>query len=296
VDESTSTYLTTKELAALLRIKERKVYDLAATGNIPCTRATGKLLFPRDAIHTWLAAHQRGPKTAQSVSVPSVFLGSHDPLLEWALRESQCGIPTYFDSSKDGVERFAAFQGLACGLHVRCADGGWNSQLVEASCAGMPVVLIEWAKRQRGLIFSPTLRSPLSSINQIVDHRVTPRQPGAGAQSLLLELIRENGINPDQLNWSDPVRTEIDAVLSVLEGKSDVAFGLQSLAQQYRLDFLPVIEERFDLLMMRHTYFEPAIQSLMAFCTTDRFKARAGELAGCNTDALGAVHYNSSHS
>jgi len=31
----------------LLRITERKVYDLAATGKVPCSRAMGKLLFPR---------------------------------------------------------------------------------------------------------------------------------------------------------------------------------------------------------------------------------------------------------
>jgi hypothetical protein len=40
-------YLTTRELASLLRITERKVYDPAATGKVPCSRAMGKLLFPR---------------------------------------------------------------------------------------------------------------------------------------------------------------------------------------------------------------------------------------------------------
>jgi len=34
-----SEYLTTKELAELLRIKERKVYDLAASGAVPCSKA-----------------------------------------------------------------------------------------------------------------------------------------------------------------------------------------------------------------------------------------------------------------
>lgn len=43
-------YLTTKEVADLLRLKERKVYDLVAEGGIPCVRATGKLLFPRDLV------------------------------------------------------------------------------------------------------------------------------------------------------------------------------------------------------------------------------------------------------
>ena len=53
-------YLTTKELADLLRIKERKVYDLAASGDIPCTRALGKLLFQRTAIDAWLTRHGSG--------------------------------------------------------------------------------------------------------------------------------------------------------------------------------------------------------------------------------------------
>ena len=47
-------YLTTSELAELLRIKERKVYQMAASGKIPCTRATGKLLFPRKEVESWL--------------------------------------------------------------------------------------------------------------------------------------------------------------------------------------------------------------------------------------------------
>ncbi|MCY3701237.1 MAG: helix-turn-helix domain-containing protein, partial [Rhodospirillales bacterium] len=47
-------YLTTKEVAALLRVKERKVYDLAASGGIPHRRVTGKLLFPSAEILAWI--------------------------------------------------------------------------------------------------------------------------------------------------------------------------------------------------------------------------------------------------
>ncbi|HIC80349.1 MAG TPA: DNA-binding protein, partial [Kiloniellaceae bacterium] len=45
--EASPAFLTTKEVAELLRVKERKVYDLSAEGEIPCRRVTGKLLFPR---------------------------------------------------------------------------------------------------------------------------------------------------------------------------------------------------------------------------------------------------------
>lgn len=87
---ATNQYLTTKELAELLRIKERKIYDLAASGDVPCIRVVGKLLFPRLEIETWMGRARSGPEALSPVA--AVFAGSHDPLLEWAIRESGCGI------------------------------------------------------------------------------------------------------------------------------------------------------------------------------------------------------------
>ena len=50
-------FLTTKEVADLLRIKERKLYDLCAEGVLPVTKVTGKLIFPRVALMAWLRAN-----------------------------------------------------------------------------------------------------------------------------------------------------------------------------------------------------------------------------------------------
>jgi excisionase family DNA binding protein len=47
-------YLTVKELADLLRLKERKIYDLAASRGVPCSEATGKPLFPAAEIRAWV--------------------------------------------------------------------------------------------------------------------------------------------------------------------------------------------------------------------------------------------------
>lgn len=109
---SEAQYLTTADLAGLLRIGQRKVYELAASGQVPCVRVTGKLLFPRAAAESWLAAPAPAPCR------PPVFFGSRDPLLEWALRESRCGMATLFDGSLDGLSRFAAGEGQATGLHL----------------------------------------------------------------------------------------------------------------------------------------------------------------------------------
>ena len=118
-----SEFLTTREVADLLRIKERKVYDLASNGKIPCSKATGKLLFPKAEIDQWLAANSSQGATER----PAVLLGSHDPLLEWALRASGCGIASFFDGSLDGVDRYINGEGIAAGLHIyENANQQWN--------------------------------------------------------------------------------------------------------------------------------------------------------------------------
>ncbi len=55
-------YLTTEEAAAYLRLKERKLYELVAEGAIPCSKVTGKWLFPRAALDRWVAAGLARPR------------------------------------------------------------------------------------------------------------------------------------------------------------------------------------------------------------------------------------------
>ena len=105
-DELAQKYLTTKQVASLLHVKERKIYDLAAAGEIPGTRARGKWLFDREAIMSWLEGHNTDSPSGRRSDPPNVVLGSHDPLLEWSLRESNSGLASFLDGSYDGLERF----------------------------------------------------------------------------------------------------------------------------------------------------------------------------------------------
>ena len=291
-------YLTTKELAELLRIKERKVYDLAASGSVPCSRATGKLLFPRDAVNAWLENHASSGDSP-SKPRPLVICGSHDPLLEWTLRESRCGLASYLDSSLDGLDRFEQGDGIASGLHVYDSESNdWNTPLVRSrlankrfACSG--VVLVEWAKRARGMIVNPDRVEEYQSLQSIKNKTVVPRQPEAGSQVLLEALMAEQSIDANSIRWATAARSEMDAVINVLEGKADVTFGLATLASQFRLGFIPVIEERYDLLVDRQAWFEPTWQLFIQFCQSKAFANRANELTGYNLAQQFHVNFNS---
>jgi len=286
-------YLTTKELAQLLRIKERKVYDLAASGAIPCSRAMGKLLFPRAAVEAWVAQHSSGAPAPLTADRPAVILGSSDPLLEWALRESHSGLASFLDGSMDGLERLARGEGIATGLHVfDPASGDWNRSVAAARFDGQPVVLAEWAWRERGLIVARGNPKKIRGVESLGGLTIVPRQAAAGSQVLLEHLLQEAGIAGGDIQQLPQARSEADAALAILEGKADAALGLSSLAKQYQLDFVEIVKERFDLLAWRRDWFEPAFQDLLAFCRSSEFLEKAQELGGYDVSGLGRVHFN----
>jgi putative molybdopterin biosynthesis protein len=283
-------YLTTREVAALLRVKERKVYDLAASGELPCRRLTGKLLFARAEIEALLAG-KAGGAARTAPARPDVLVGSHDPLLEWALRESGSGIAAFFDGSLDGLDRFGRGGAIACGLHVHEPErAGWNVGHVAARFANAPVVLVEWARRRQGLISSG---APLTAMPDLRGRRVALRQPTAGARVLFDHLLAQSGLTLDHIAVvPGAARTESEAAAAVASGDADATLGLEAMARQFRLAFHPLIEERYDLLVDRRAWFEPPLQALLAFCRTPAFAERARMLGGYDISGFGTVHWN----
>ena len=289
-------YLTAREMADLLRIKERKLYDLVAGGALPVTKVTGKLLFPRNAVMTWLTKHTKfGDITGAGTTGPAeprpVFAGSHDPLLEWALRTSGAGLATRLDGSADGLAAMKAGEVLAAGIHFHGEDPDANRAMVEAEMPGAPVVLIEWAKRRQGLLLAED--TDVASIADIAGKRVVRRQEGAGSQALFDRLAQAAGLNTGDFKaLPEPARSEADVAQTIASGRADTGLGIEAAARQFGLAFVPLATERFDILVWRHTYFEPPFQSLLETTRKPDFAERAEEFGGYDVSATGTVRFN----
>jgi len=279
-------FLTTKEVASLLRVKERKVYDLAAANEIPHRRITGKLLFPAGELQAWIA----GSDNPASSIRPDVLAGSHDPLLDWAIHASGCGLAMLCNGSGDGLDKFEAGAAALAGLHLP-EDGGWNI----ASVSGRGVrdaVLIGWTVRKRGLLVSPEVSGSIRSIADLKGRRVALRQPGAGAALLFSQLLATAGLKEaDLADSGSPVHTESDAAAAVAAGEAEAALGIEAMARPFRLDFLPLTNECFDLLIDRRSYFTEPVQTLLAFARTTEFRDRAAALGGYDLAAFGTVRW-----
>ncbi|MGH1406846.1 MAG: substrate-binding domain-containing protein [Rhodomicrobiaceae bacterium] len=286
-------FLTTKELADLLRIKERRVYDLASSGEVPCSRATGKLLFPRKAIDQWLVENGSGFSALRRKERANIVVGSHDPLLEWALRESRSDLASLFDSSVDGLERFKDGSALSAGMHLYSSQGNvWNEHIVAEEIEFRRAVLVEWAWRERGFIVAKSNPQNIASFEDLNKKTVAGRQAGAGSSLLLQSLADRDDFSLKACKFTAEQRSELDCALQVAEGKADVAFGLKSFADQLNLDFVPVIKERYDLLVCRKGWFDPSFQTLIDFTRNDKFKEKAAELGGYDISEIWSVRYN----
>lgn len=291
--EGPAELMTTREVADYLRIKERRLYELVRRREIPCTRVTGKWLFPKPLIDLWLTRNLEGAEVP--APPPPVIAGSADPLLDWAVRESGCGLALMPGGSLDGVKRFVDGSALVAGLHVYDPEqADWNVTVVQAACVGQPVVLVEWARRRQGLIVAADNPLEIAAVEDLESRRPrwVARQAEAGAQLLLAHLLGEAGKDIATLNPSETVRSELDVGLAILEGRADAGLAVESVARSLKLGFVPLMEERYDLLIGRRDYFEPPLQTLLSFARSGIFARKAASMGGYDIAGLGRIHFN----
>ncbi|MEY3665857.1 MAG: hypothetical protein RLZZ153_2039 [Pseudomonadota bacterium] len=296
IDAENTERLTTPEVAALLRISPRTVYHLVSRGRIPHSRAHGKLLFERHRLEAWLAAGQTPHDDEAARALPDTLAGSHDPLLDWAVRQSQCGLALAAYGSSDGLARVASGRACAALLHLPDRQGdGFNLESIRETVDKLPMVAVQWARREQGLIVA---RGNPLKIQALADlgrkrHRFAMRQPGAGSNLLFAKLMRRAGIPLERLRPVDPPASSEDDVADLVAGAyADAGFGIRAAAARNKLAFIPLTWETVDLLVWRRAWFEPALQSLLAFTATRRFKAHARQLGGYDLSATGQVRFN----
>jgi putative molybdopterin biosynthesis protein len=288
--------LTTGEAADYLRIKERKLYELVAEGAIPCTKATGKWLFPRADLDRWLLAGMARPPGVAPAEPPPIVGGSHDPLLQWALSESRAGLAMLPEGSETGYQRFLAGRVLAAAIHFHDLDDPTrdaNAGAVAREASLYDAVLIGFAAREQGLLVAAGNPKRLESVAGAVKAkaRFAVRPEGAGAQQLLLALLQRDGLPPKALGKPHVAPTGPDIAQAIRAGHTDCGIATRAVATAADLDFVPLMTERFDLLVRQRDAFRPPFQALLALMRQPKFAARARELGGLDVAGAGAVRW-----
>jgi excisionase family DNA binding protein len=288
--------LTTDEAASYLRLSERKLYELVANGAVPCSKVTGRWLFPKAALDRWVSAGLIGAASLAQPAPPIVG-GSHDPLLERALRESGSGLASLPEGSEAGLRRLARGEVALAAIHLHRIEGddeAANAEAVAHAPGLHDAVVIAFARREQGLLVAPGNPLGLRDIATIAAKRarMAMRPAGAGAQLLLVALLARAGLAQDALAAAKPpCPTGPDVAQAVRAGRADCGIATRSVARAAGLDFVPLTWERFDLVLRQRDYFMAPAQGLFAFLREPAFAERAAELAGYDVTEAGQVRH-----
>ena len=288
--------MTTAEVAAYLRLKERSVYEMAAKRQIPCSRATGKLLFSRPMIDRWIEGRTELPPDALAAP-PRIYAGSSDPLLEWALRESGSGIAVLAGGSMDGLSRFGRGEACMAGIHLRDPETqGYNIAFIRRELPSPDIVAIRFAAREQGLVVAAGNPLGIDGIEALRGSglRIALRPEGSGSRLLLDTVLADADIPLSDIGIHQNIaQTQEDLADLVASGEADCGLAISAAAALRGLDFVPLgIGEDFDLVMRRRDYFEPPIQALIGFMRGEAFGRRAQTLGGYDVARAGAVIFN----
>src|ERR1700682_297085 len=148
--------LTTSDAADYVRLGERKLYELVTSGAIPCSKVTGKWLFPRHELDLWVLSGLARPAGMIAADPPPIVGGSQDDLLEWTLRESGSGLASLAEGTVRGVERLQRGEVIAAAIHFHSdaisADsaGDANIAAVRMTAGLHDAVLVGLVRREQG--------------------------------------------------------------------------------------------------------------------------------------------------
>ena len=290
-------FLTTSEAADYVRLGERKLYELVTSGEIPCSKVTGKWLFPRRELDLWVLSGLSRPAGMIAADPPPIVGGSQDDLLEWTLRESGSGLASLTEGTARGVERLQRGEVIAAAVHFHGDDvaaGDANVAAVRALPDLHDAVLVGMVRREQGLLVPPGNPKRLHSLGDVLTAGapMAVRQPGAGAQMLLDALLKRSGAGPKDLRRLEPpCLTGPDLAAAIRAGRADCGIATRAAAHSAGLDFVPLLWENFDLLMRQRSYFRPAMQALIGFLGDKRLKQRAAELTGYDAAPAGHIRF-----
>jgi excisionase family DNA binding protein len=290
-------FLTTSEAADYVRLGERKLYELVTSGQIPCSKVTGKWLFPRQELDLWVLSGLSRPAGMIAADPPPIVGGSQDDLLEWTLRESGSGLASLTEGTARGVDRLQRGEVIAAAVHFHGDDVAAedaNIAAVRAIPGLHDAVLVGLVRREQGLLVPPDNPKQLHSLAEVLASgaQMAVRQPGAGAQMLLDVLLARAGAKPKDLRRLEPpCLTGPDLAAAIRAGRADCGVATRAAAKSAGLDFVPLLWENFDLLMRQRSYFRPSMQALIGFMGERRLKQRAAELTGYDPVPSGQIRF-----
>jgi putative molybdopterin biosynthesis protein len=264
------------------------------------TRADGIIRIPAQA--EGLNQNEAVPadllRDEQVIARTVVIVGSHDNTLDllgnfltrrfprFRLTSSNVGSTGGLLALKRGIAHLA-------GSHLLDPDTGeYNTTYIKRLIPDLPVKGLNLVFRQQGLILPKGNPQGIKGLEDLTrpDLTLINRQAGSGTRILLDFRLKELGIDPAQIRgYEDEEFTHMAVAVNVLSGRADVGMGIFAAAKALDLDFLPVVQERYDLIIPEKYWEEEKIQALLTVIRSNEYQDAVRAMGGYDLTRTGEV-------
>ncbi|MBI3743984.1 MAG: molybdopterin biosynthesis protein, partial [Chloroflexi bacterium] len=247
---------------------------------------------PGDNVTVWLR------RPLHEIERTIVAIGSHDVTLDL--------LASHLKRSGEGVSLSSSNVGSLGGLvaiqrgeaHIAGtplldeSTGEYNIAFVKRHLQGTPVRLINLVHRVQGLMLprgNPKRIQSLADLSR-PDVLFVNRQRGSGTRVLLDYKLRELGVAPQSVRGYEREQFTHTAVAAdVASGTADVALGILAAARALDLDFVPLLKERYDLVVPKAFHDSELLQPLWRVLASDAFRRETEALGGYDVSEMGRV-------
>ncbi|MGB9700966.1 MAG: substrate-binding domain-containing protein [Thermodesulfobacteriota bacterium] len=297
--------MNTKEVANYLGIHEKQVYALIKAKKIPATRVTGKWVFPKRLIDEWIEKNARQGmaevrQRSKKISGGLLAAGSNDPILDM--------LKTYLRRSFPEIYIFSANTGSIDGLKAlndgltdmawthlfEPETGEYNIPYLSRFLPKIKAVVVNLFRRELGFLVAPGNPLRIKGFPDLARQKIKfiNRQEGSGTRVLLDYNLQKLQISSSLIKgYENEVYTHFEVGLSILSREADVGIATIAISKLLGLSFVPITQERFDMVLDQATFFDQKIQAFIEILNSPDFRRRVEPISNYDFKNSGRIIY-----
>ena len=288
---------------ALGRVGERMVATPIQRGAGVITslvRADGLLTVPRlsEGVEAGSKVEVELLRPVEEIERKIVATGSHDltlDLLASLLRRNDPGLTLGSSNvgSLGGLMALRRGEAHLAGSHLLDEETGeYNVPFVRRYLEGREIVIVRLVGRTQGLMVPSGNPLGIASLEDLFRDGVSfvNRQRGSGTRVLLDYKLKRLGPEPHRIaGYEREEYTHLGVAAAVAAGRADTGLGILSAARAMGLDFVPLLNEQYDLIIPADFYDGDLLAPLLGLIRSDEFKCEVEALGGYDTSRTGEV-------
>jgi len=234
----------------------------------------------------------------EEIRETTVSIGSHDIALDVLanfLRQQypRASLSSAHVGSLGGLSALVRGEAHCAGVHLLDEEtGDYNVSYVKRLLPGREMVLVNLVYREQGLILAKGNPKKIRGLADLARPgvRFVNRQRGAGTRILLDYRLREMGIDPAEIHgYEREEYTHMAVAAAVDAGAVDAGLGIRAAAQALELNFVGIVEERYDLCIPGEYWDSPYIRRLIEVMALPSFREEVQKRGGYDLRDCGKV-------